>query len=45
MFLAKGPQRSEVSEAQTRGPSVSNQALYHWATAPHPPKKSIYVFY
>ena len=30
MCLAQGPQ---PSEAQTRGPSVSSKALYHWATA------------
>ena len=35
MCLAQGPQRSDASEAGTRGPSVSSQALYHWATA-HP---------
>ena len=33
MCLAQGPQRSEAAEARTRGPSVSSQALYHWATA------------
>ena len=33
MCLAQGPQRSDNGEAQTRGPSVSSQALYHWATA------------
>ena len=33
MCLAQGPQRIDASEAQTRGPSVSSQALYHWATA------------
>ena len=33
MCLAQGPQRSNTGEAQTRGPSVSRQALYHWATA------------
>ena len=33
MCLAQGPQRSDASEARTRGPSVSSQALYHWATA------------
>ena len=33
MCLAQGPQRSDVGEARTRGPSVSSQALYHWATA------------
>ena len=36
MCLAQGPQRSDAGEARTRGPSVSSQALYHWATAlPH----------
>ena len=34
MCLAQGPQRSDTGEARTRGPSVSSQALYHWATAP-----------
>ena len=33
MCLAQGPQRSGASEARTCGPSVSSQALYHWATA------------
>ena len=33
MCLAQGQQRSDASEARTRGPSVSSQALYHWATA------------
>ena len=33
MCLAQEPQRSDVCEAQTRGPLVSSQALYHWATA------------
>ena len=33
MCLAQGPQRSEAGEARQRGPSVSSQALYHWATA------------
>ena len=32
MCLAQGPQRSDACEAQTMGPSVSSQALYHWAT-------------
>ena len=32
MCLAQGPQRSDAGEAGTRGPSVSSQALYHWAT-------------
>ena len=33
MCLAQGPQRSDAGEARTRGPSVSSQALNHWATA------------
>ena len=33
MCLAEGPQRSDAGEARTRGPLVSSQALYHWATA------------
>ena len=33
MCLAQRPQRSGTGEARTRGPSVSSQALYHWATA------------
>ena len=33
MCLTQGPQRSDAGEARTRGPSVSSQALYHWATA------------
>ena len=33
MCLAQGPQRSDAGEARTRGPSVSSQALYHWAIA------------
>ena len=33
MCLAQGPQPSDAGEARTRGPSVSSQALYHWATA------------
>ena len=32
MCLAQGPQRSDAGEAGTRCPSVSSQALYHWAT-------------
>ena len=32
MCLAQGPQSSDAGEARTRGPSVSSQALYHWAT-------------
>ena len=31
------PQRSDAGEARTRGPSVSIQALYHWA-----PRDEIY---
>ena len=33
MCLAQGPQRSDAGETWTRDPSVSSQALYHWATA------------
>ena len=33
MCLAQGLQHSDAGEARTRGPSVSSQALYHWATA------------
>ena len=33
MCLAQGPQGSDAGEAWTRGPLVSSQALYHWATA------------
>ena len=33
MCLAQGPQRNDADEARTRGPSVSSQALYHWAAA------------
>ena len=33
MCLAQGPQRSDAGETRTRYPSVSSQALYHWATA------------
>ena len=33
MCLAQEPQHSDAGEARTRGPSVSGQALYHWATA------------
>ena len=33
MCLAQEPQRSDAGEARTRGPSVSSQALYRWATA------------
>ena len=31
MWITQGPLRNDVGEAQTRGPSVSSQALYHWA--------------
>ena len=33
MCLSQETQHSDASEARTRGPSVSSQALYHWATA------------
>ena len=33
MCLAQGPQRSDAGEAQTCGPLVWSQALYHRATA------------
>ena len=33
MCLDQGPQRSDAGEARTRGPSVSSQALFNWATA------------
>ena len=33
MYLTQEPQRTDAGEAQTRGLSVSSQALYHWATA------------
>ena len=33
MRHAQGPQRRDAGEAPTRCPSVSSQALYHWATA------------
>ena len=33
MCLAQGSQRSDTGKAGTHGPSVSSQALYHWATA------------
>ena len=50
MCLAQGPQRSDASEARTRGLSVSSQALYHWATALPIPVVSdkkifFYIFY
>ena len=35
MCPAQVPQRSGAGEARTCGPSVSIQALYHWATALH----------
>ena len=31
MCLAQGPQGSDTFEARTHGPSVSSQALNHWA--------------
>ena len=40
MCLAQEPQHSDAREARTRGPSVSSQALYHWATALPNKKKS-----
>ena len=39
MCLAQGQQRNDAGEVQTRSPSVSSQALYHWATAL--PRKAI----
>ena len=33
MCLAQEPQHSDAGEARNRGPSLSSQALYHWATA------------
>ena len=33
MCLAQAPQRSDAGEARPRGPSISSQALYLWATA------------
>ena len=42
MCLAQGLQRSDAGEARTRGPSVSSQALYHWATVlPFPKVKHL----
>ena len=32
MCPAQRPQHSDAGEARTRDPSVSSQALYHWAT-------------
>ena len=40
MCLAQGPQHSDAGEARPRGPSVSSQALNHWATALPPCKMS-----
>ena len=34
MCLAQGAQGSDACEAQTRGPTVSSQALYHRANHP-----------
>ena len=31
MCIDQGPQRCDAGEARARGPSVSSQALYHWA--------------
>ena len=45
MCLAKAPQRSDAGEAQTRGPSVSSQALYHWATELPPKKTGVFSFF
>ena len=39
MCFAQGPQRSDAGEARTRDPSVSSQALYHWASALPKPEK------
>ena len=37
-------QHSDAGEARTRGPSVSSQALYHWATAlPRRSKEKVYA--
>ena len=45
MCLAQGPQRSDAGEARTRYPSVSSQALYHWATAlPLSSLSSVYLY-
>ena len=33
MRLAQGPQSSDAGDARARGPSVSSQTLYLWATA------------
>ena len=33
MCLAQGPQHSDAGEAWIRGPLVSSQKPYHWATA------------
>ena len=43
MRFAQGPQRSDAGEARTRGPSVSSQALYHWATALPNTKYGTYI--
>ena len=45
MCLAQGPQRSDAGEARTRGPSVSSQALYHWATVLHMTKMATKPIY
>ena len=41
MCLAQGPQRSDFGEAQTRGPSVSGQVLYHRARATALPTRMV----
>ena len=33
VFKKIGHEPSDAEEARTRGPSVSSQALYYWATA------------
>ena len=45
MCLAKWPQRSDAGVAWTRGPSVSSQALYHWATALPTDNVTMYITY
>ena len=46
MCLAQGPQHSDAGEARTLSPSVSSQALYHWATAlPYNHKYDVRVTY
>ena len=38
-------QCSYAGEARTRGPSVSSQAYYHWATAPPPHPHKNWIFF